>query len=83
MALSVGKDPKMISEGHQEHISYQIPSRQNEVVIHNPGNLLTSSLKDPASQIFNDTYTESSKSHPDSKSVDRKFLKEAEVKGTV
>lgn len=57
MALSVGKALKMTSESHQGHRSYQIPSRQNEVMIQNPGNLLTSSLKDPASEIFNDTYT--------------------------
>lgn len=52
-------------------------------MIHNQGNLLSSSLKDPASEIFRNTYTDSLQSHPDSESVDQKLLKEAEVKGTV
>lgn len=51
--------------------------------MHNQGNLLLSPLKDPAIKIFRNTYTHSLQSHPDTKSVDQKLLKEAEVKGTV
>lgn len=52
-------------------------------MIHNQGNLLSSSLKDPASEIFRTTYTDSLEHHTDSESVDQKLLKGAEVKGTV